>query len=155
MQLTLFSYYYFGAWWYSNLGTIFILFLSYLIWGRGFLREIGLHLDAKIIVRALLLTGVILVCSFLMMEHLAGKQNVLIRSTNWRNYYHDIFYILNEEIVMGAIILFPLVRKWKIRPEMASSESTSLSVRRLAETSPGLLKSGSAFETPGSISRKG
>ena len=44
----------------------------------------------------------------------------MISFTNWRNYYHDIFYILNEEIVIGAMLLFSLVNQRKIRPIIAS-----------------------------------
>lgn len=54
------------------------------------------------------------------MKYIANKHNVQIRFTNWRNYYHDIFYILNEEIVIGAILLFALVEKRKIKPIIAS-----------------------------------
>ncbi|KAF5048585.1 hypothetical protein DSECCO2_448560 [anaerobic digester metagenome] len=33
-----------------------------------------------------------------------------------RGYYHDMFYIINEEIVIGSILLFALVNKRKVRP---------------------------------------
>lgn len=55
------------------------------------------------------------------MKHIAGNHGITLRFSNWRNYYHDIFYILNEEIVIGAIILFWLVDKRKIRPIIAIS----------------------------------
>jgi hypothetical protein len=54
------------------------------------------------------------------MKYIANKHNVQISFTNWRNYYHDIFYVLNEEIVIGALLLFALVNKRKIKPVIAS-----------------------------------
>ncbi|BDX39484.1 hypothetical protein CYCD_28390 [Tenuifilaceae bacterium CYCD] len=46
----------------------------------------------------------------------------MIQIADWRDYYHDIFYILNEEIVLGAIILYYLVNKQRIKPIIASVE---------------------------------
>ena len=116
----LLSYYFFGGWWNSSIGTILILFFSYLIWGRDFLKVTGLNLDIATIAKSICLAGTIVICSLLMMKHIADRQNIMIRFTNWRNYYHDIFYILNEEIVIGAIILFYLINKRKIQPIIAA-----------------------------------
>jgi hypothetical protein len=116
----LFSYYFFGGWWNSSVGTILILFFSYLIWGRDFLNVTGLNLDLATIAKSICLAGIIVICSLLMMKHIADRQNVMIRFTTWQNYYHDIFYILNEEIVIGAIILFSLINKRKIQPIIAA-----------------------------------
>lgn len=114
------SYYYFGGWWNSSVGSLLILFFSFLIWNKDFLKHIGLQLDLKTIAKSILLAGGVTVCALLIMNYIANKHNVQIRLTNWRNYYHDIFYILNEEIVIGAILLFALVKKRKIRPIIAS-----------------------------------
>jgi len=38
----------------------------------------------------------------------------------WRYYYHDAFYTLNEEIVIGALILYFLIGKIKITPILSS-----------------------------------
>ena len=53
------------------------------------------------------------------MKYIGNKSNIRIAYYNWRDYYHVIFYVLNEEIVIGAILLFALVRRWKIRPLIA------------------------------------
>ena len=50
------------------------------------------------------------------MKYIGNKSNIQIEYFNWRDYYHVLFYVLNEEIVIGAILLFALVNKWKIRP---------------------------------------
>ena len=121
LSYILFSYYFFGGWWNSSFGSVLILFFSYLIWDKDFLKHIGLQLDLKTIVKSIILAGSITLCALLFMSYIAGRHNVLIKFTNWRNYYHDVFYILNEEIVLGAILLFAMVNKRKIRPVTASA----------------------------------
>jgi len=115
-----FSYNFFGGWWNSSVGTVLILIISYLIWNKDFLKHVGLQLDLKTIAKSIILAGVVTICAFLIMKYISNKYNVQIRFTNWRGYFHDIFYILNEEIVLGAILLFALVNKGKIKPIIAS-----------------------------------
>lgn len=119
LSYVLFSYYFFRGWWYSSVGTLLIVLFSFLIWGKDFPSQTGLQLDSKRVVKSIVLTGIITVCSLLIMKYIASKHNVQIRFTNWGVYYHDIFYVLNEEIVTGAILLFSLV-KVKIKPIVAS-----------------------------------
>jgi len=120
LSYLLFSYNYFNGWWYSSIGTILVLIFSYLIWKNDFLKHIGLQLNVKRIVSSFLLAAVITICSALIMRYIAGKHDVIINPSTWHNYYHDVFYILNEEIVIGAMLLFGLVHKKKIRPLVAS-----------------------------------
>lgn len=115
-----FSYYFFGGWWNSSVGSVLIILFSYLIWDKDFLKHIGLQLDLKTIAKSIILAGIIAICALLIMKYIAVKHNVMISYTNWKDYYHDIFYILNEEIVIGSILLFALVNKRKIRPFIAS-----------------------------------
>lgn len=116
----LFSYYIFGGWWNSSVGSVLIILFSYLIWKKDFPRHIGLQFDLKTITKSIILVGIVTICALLIMIYIANKYNVQIGFTNWRNYFHDIFYILNEEIVIGAILLFALVNKLKIKPIIAS-----------------------------------
>ena len=116
----LFSYFFFNGWWNSSIGSILIIFLSYLIWKKGFLKQIGLQLNLQTITKSIILAIIIAACSLLIMKNIGNKNDIQIEYFNWRDYYHDIFYILNEEIVIGAILLFALINKWKIRPVIAS-----------------------------------
>ena len=116
----LFSYSFFHGWWNSSIGSILIIFLSYLIWEKGFLKQIGLQLNLQLIAKSIILTVIITTCALLIMKYIGNKSNIQIEYYNWRDYYHVIFYVLNEEIVIGAILLFALVNKWKIRPVVAS-----------------------------------
>ena len=116
----LFSYSFLGDWLYSSIGTILIIFLSFLIWGNGFLEKVGLQLNLETFVKSIILVVIIAGCSFLIMKYIGKKNDIRIEYYNWRDYYHVMFYVLNEEIVLGAILLFTLVYKWKVRPIVAS-----------------------------------
>jgi len=120
LSYLLFSYYAVGGWWNSSVGTALILFFSYLLWNNDFLQQTGLQLNFKTIIRSLILAMFITFNSYMVMRHIAGRYNTVIMFSEWRNYYHDIFYTLNEEIVLGAMLLFILTRRWKIRPFTAS-----------------------------------
>lgn len=115
------SYYYFNGWWYSSIGTALILFFSYLLWGKEFLRVTGLKISLKIFNKTVLLALIVTVGSMLLIQHIGSRNQVAIQFTNCRNYYHDIFYILNEEIILGGIPLYLLIRKWKINSLLATA----------------------------------
>jgi hypothetical protein len=116
----LFSYSFLGDWLYSSIGSVLIVLLGYLIWGNGFLRKIGLPSNLLTIAKSILLAAIIAACSFLILKYIGGKYNIRIGYYNWRDYYHVMFYVLNEEIVLGAILLFALVYKWNIMPVAAA-----------------------------------
>ena len=116
----LFSYSFLGDWLYSSIGSILIIFLSYLIWGKSFLKQIGLQLNLPTIAKSIILVVIIAGCSLLIQKYIGNKNDIRIEYYNWRDYYHVLFYVLHEELVFGALILFPLVYKWKGRPIVAS-----------------------------------
>jgi len=120
LSYLLFSYNLFGGWWHSSVGSLLILFFSYLIWDKDFPPHIGVGINLKTIGKSIILAGVVTLCAFLLMNYIVNKHDVQISITDWRNYYHDIFYVLNEEIVIGAVLLFALVNKLKIRALIAS-----------------------------------
>ncbi len=120
-----FSYYYFGSWWNSSVGTVLILLFAYFIWKKDFLKQTGLQLDLNTIGKSIILTGIIATGAFFLMKWIAAHHNIEITYTNWKDYYHDVFYILNEEVVIGAILLFFLVNKKKMHPLIAA---TSLAI---------------------------
>lgn len=116
----LFSYSFLGDWLYSSIGSLLIIFLSFLIWGNGFLEKIGLQLNLQTLAKSIILVIIIAGCSILILKYIGNKNDIRIEYYNWRDYYHVMFYVLNEEIVLGAILLFTLVYKWKMRPLVAS-----------------------------------
>lgn len=116
----LFSYSFLGDWLFSSVGSILIIFLSYLIWGKSFRKYIGLQLNLLTVAKSIILAVIVAACSLLIMRYIGSKHNIRIVYYNWRDYYHVLFYVLNEEIVLGAILLFALVYKRKMNPLLAS-----------------------------------
>lgn len=116
----LLSYNYFGGWWNSAAGTMVIILLSYLVWEKHFPDRTGLRISAYDLLKTLALSVLLTTAAFLIMNFIARSQNISIQFTDWRNYFHDVFYVLNEEIILGAIPLMLMVRKWKMNPVVAS-----------------------------------
>ena len=110
----LFSYYVFDGWWYSSIGSVLIIIFSYLIWGRNFKNVTGLGITLRILAKAIILAALIIIFSIIIIKHTASKNGVCIQYTGFVNYYHDIFYILNEEIVLGGIAIYLLREKCKL-----------------------------------------
>lgn len=116
----LFSYYFFQGWWYSCLGSVIIIFLSFLLWKNNFLQMTGLNIGFKIFLKSIVLAAVIASASYALMNWIGKDSNIKISFTQWQNYFHDVFYILNEEIVLGAIILFSIQKRYAISPALLS-----------------------------------
>ena len=114
------SYNFFPGWWYSSLGTLAIIYLSYLLWNDDFTERTGLKIKYTVVIKSLLLAILLTLAALGVMKYIAAQNEVSIKFTNWRNYYHDIFYVLNEEIVLGAVPLWFMVKKWKMNPVVAS-----------------------------------
>jgi hypothetical protein len=114
------NYNFFNGWWYSLIGTFSILLLGWFIWKENSLRRMGLNINAGIIIKSLLLAIVLSMAALLIMRHIAGGRGITIRYTDWRNYFHDIFYVLNEEIILGALPLIWMIKKKKLSPLYAS-----------------------------------
>ncbi len=120
LSYLLFSYYYFDGWWYSSIGSFLILFFSYLIWRNDFLIVTGLKISVKTVIKTLCLTTLIIISSILIVKHIGLNKGITIEYTNVRNYFHDIFYILNEEIILGGIAIYIMTNKFKLSPVKTS-----------------------------------
>ncbi len=120
ISYALLSYNYFPGWWYSSLGTLAIVFLTFLLWNDNFLKRTGLKISIREIINSLILAVLLILAALVIMKYIASQHSISIKFTNWRNYYHDIFYVLNEEIVLGAIPLWFMIRKLKMKPLIAS-----------------------------------
>jgi hypothetical protein len=118
----LFTYYFFGGWWNSSAGTLLMLFFSYLIWKDEFAEQTGLNLNLTEVGKSLFLACMVTVGAYLLMKYLSSGKGITIRYTHWKNYYHDIFYTLNEEIALGSVILFGMVRRRNGKPLLAAIE---------------------------------
>jgi hypothetical protein len=113
----LFSY---NWWWQSSVGTLLILALSWALWQQNFLERVGISfLSSKrlLFVTAILLALVALASCYLCLS-IAQELQVEIFWSSWHSYFHGAFYTLNEEIVLGAILvltatkIIPLPLPW-------------------------------------------
>ncbi|MDT8402732.1 MAG: hypothetical protein RQ743_13655, partial [Bacteroidales bacterium] len=116
----IFTYNTFDGWWYSSIGTLLLLFFSYLLWGKNFYVVIGFRLSLKSILISLILAVAIIACSVLIIRYIGSKNGVTIHLPKFSSFYHNIFYILNEEIILGGITIFMLLNRYKIAPLRAS-----------------------------------
>ena len=116
-----FTYYVFKGWWYSSVGTIVILFFSYMIWGNRFIDVTGLRLKKNTILITFVLAALFVVCSYIIIKYIGYRYGVTVSYTGFVNYYHDIFYILNEEIILGGIAIYILLNKYNLSPLVASA----------------------------------
>jgi len=117
----LFSYYVFNGWWYSSIGTLLIVFFSYLIWRKKFPDVTGLNLSLKTVLKTLLMVTIIICCSILIIKYIGSKKGVNIQYSGLQNYYHDVFYVLNEEIILGGIAIYLLINRYKLPPLVSSA----------------------------------
>lgn len=69
----------------------------------------------KALIISLLVTALTITGAYFLMQHLGFKHIAIIQPTNIKNYYHIAFYTLNEEIIMGAILIYILKEKMKFK----------------------------------------
>jgi hypothetical protein len=115
-----FSYNYLPGWWYSSIGTVFILTFSYLIWKREFLLVTGLKISPKSIMLAMAFTGFTIIVSIIYIKYIGKGIGAGLKIGDLRNYFHDVFYILNEEIMLGGIIIYLMTKKLRVPPLITS-----------------------------------
>jgi len=120
LSYLLFTYYAFNGWGYSCIGTLLIMFFAWLARKDSFLEMVGLRVSWRVILRSVLAAAVVVALAFLLINPVAARNQVIIRFSGVGDYYHDLFYVLNEEIVLGALVLHYLTRRRSMRPLTAS-----------------------------------
>lgn len=121
LSYLLFSYYALGGWWNSFAGFLLIIFFARLLWGDDFLRRTGLQIDLAGIGFSVVSAAAIIALSYVIIQYMAHKNSIFLLPGNWKDYFHEVFYILNEEIVLGAIILFYLTRTRNLNPAVSAA----------------------------------
>jgi hypothetical protein len=108
-----FSYYYFPWFWSSLIGFVIILFLSYKIWKNAFIFWIGIPVKRKELLISLLLLIIFFAGSFAIILLIARNNQIEIRLRSYKTLVHSLFYTLNEEIIIGALLLKGIRHRWK------------------------------------------
>lgn len=100
-----FSYYYF-PWFYSAvIGTFTIVILSLLTWKGGYKFWLGLQISKKDYLPVFFVFLGFLGGSFLIIQLIAGTHQIFIIPGDYKNFVHTFFYTINEEFVVGALLL--------------------------------------------------
>jgi hypothetical protein len=101
----LFSYNAFNGWWYSLTGTFLIILLARRCWSEDYLEWIGLKISLKAIIKSLILLIFVIFSSYILISLIAENPGVSIKISALLIFIHIIGYTLNEEILLGAILL--------------------------------------------------
>lgn len=86
-------------------GFMLILAIAWWIWKTDFNHRIGIPLRISTILLSFALAALFFAGSWWIMNSIALHQNIEIRYKSVNNFLHIIFYTLNEEIVLGALLL--------------------------------------------------
>lgn len=122
----LFSYYYFPRYYSSAIGTCLIVFLSWLAWKKETFFWIGLQLNSKKILFTLLSFVTFLIGSYLVIKFVAQKNGIHVFPGNYKNFVHTLFYTLNEEIILGALLLKGIKNTCKKSPDWMISTGVAI-----------------------------
>lgn len=103
-------------WWQPAVGTLLIIGISRLFWKIKFLENIGFKINQRGILVSGIVFLVVLIFSNLISTYIAQKTNTYIQAGNYINYIHGLFYTLNEEIVLGAVLIFAGLTRFRVYP---------------------------------------
>ena len=107
-----FSYYFIPRYWSAALGFVLIIVLSYLTWKNNFSYWTGIRLKFREAVLTAFCAIVFLSGSFFLMKTIAEGNNIQVQPGNYGDILHTFFYSLNEEIIMGALLLKGIKHRW-------------------------------------------
>jgi len=109
------------GWWVSPAGSALIVAAGRLAWPRTWRQWLGLSFDAGQARRAGLLLVLTLAGSLSLILPIAGSRGIIWRpffaeSRTWLRHFHTAGQTLNEEIVLGAVLLAALRPIFRGRP---------------------------------------
>lgn len=108
----LFSYNAFSGWWYSLLGAILIVLLARKCWSIEYLEWIGLRVTPKEVGITFFMLVLVVLGSFKLIALIASSAGVILKIQPFTVFIHLIGYTFNEEVVVGAILLNYLVKRF-------------------------------------------
>ena len=122
----LFSYYYFQTFLSSALGSGLIILLSFFTWKNKFKFWIGFEIKKEEILPIGVFICISTIASWFLIKNICTRQGLEFIPGNFRNLIHTVFYTLNEEIILGALLLKGL-KFWKRKtPNWIISVSTAI-----------------------------
>jgi hypothetical protein len=115
-----------SGWWLSGIGTVCILLCMRRADPAGWIDRLGLRVSRGSLLRAAGLLAVVLVGTILALQAIARERGVTFTPRyaspgGVPHYLHTIAQTLNEEMILGALLLLGLRRRWpRLRPAALS-----------------------------------
>lgn len=120
-----FSYYYFPRFFSSMIGTGLIILFAYLAWHKDFKYWIGLQISKKEVLITIFVFLFALTGSLGIIKLVAAGHQIRFYPGNYKNCIHTLFYTLNEEIILGALLLKGIQHFAKKAPDWFISVCTA------------------------------
>jgi len=99
----------------SGISFIVILFFLYMAWKEKWQMSAGLVISKRDIVVSLSGLIILTLINYYLITSITGKNNIVyiprIVSGDKQLYFHTIFQTLNEEIMVGSVLLFSIRKK--------------------------------------------
>ena len=100
------------GWWISSLATLGILLFAYRIWPNDFRNRLGVPTRLVQVIISLSLLIIFLFLAYELMTYIRTQQGLGFSIGFPQNYFHIAFYTLNEEFIVGALLLFSLKKRF-------------------------------------------
>lgn len=100
------------GWWISIFGTLLIIFFGRKAWPKNYLQRLGIPQNRLHYFISIVLLIVFTLLTFTLIQTIVNERNYGFRIANIYKAIHIFFYTLNEEIVLGALLLFTLSSKY-------------------------------------------
>jgi hypothetical protein len=109
-----------GRWWQPAWGTGLIICVARGLWGPQSVARIGLDISRRGLLATGLCLGIVTLGSWWMVTTIAMGHGVAVFPGTWKGYFHGFFYTLNEEMVLGALLVLTCIERWRL-PRVAIS----------------------------------
>jgi hypothetical protein len=103
--LFLLTNYYPVIWWLSALGTVLIVAIATVLWKKDFKEFLGLDFSRNSLLITAIATFGVMILSALLFRRLSANNFFLVSSCSSLMYLHIAFNTLNEEMILGSLIL--------------------------------------------------
>jgi len=101
------------GWGISFLGSIFIIIFGYKAWPKNFKQKLGILETLSQYLYSFLLLMIFSIFTFFFISYLSELNNYGFAIGNIYNLIHICFYTLNEELILGGLVLLFLKNKFK------------------------------------------